>query len=74
MRTDTIEEFEIVRHRALTSGVLYRVITDAGKTEFGGKYTVTCMAIGPDTDEKLEPITGHLKLLNELEQWENARR
>jgi len=39
------------------------VITDAGKTEFHGEPTVTCIAIGPDYSEKIDTITGELSLL-----------
>lgn len=63
VRTDTWEEFGDVINRAKEAGVLYRIIVDAGLTEFDGEPTVTCMAIGPDTDEVLAPITGHLTLL-----------
>lgn len=38
------------------------IITDAGLTEFGGVPTKTCIAIGPDYPERIDPITGHLKL------------
>jgi len=37
-------------------------ITDAGKTFFK-KPTITCGAIGPDAEEKIDKIVGHLKLL-----------
>ena len=43
--------------------VPYAVITDAGKTEFHGEPTVTCIAIGPDYSEKIDKITGDLPLL-----------
>lgn len=39
------------------------LITDAGRTEFGGIPTNTCIAIGPAYVEDIDPITGHLKLL-----------
>lgn len=38
------------------------LITDSGLTEFGGVPTKTVCAIGPDYDEKIDKITGHLKL------------
>ena len=38
------------------------LITDAGKTFFD-KPTVTCLAIGPDKDEKIDRVTAHLKML-----------
>lgn len=38
------------------------LITDSGKTEFDGKPTNTCLAIGPDDAEVVDAITGHLPL------------
>lgn len=37
--------------------------TDAGKTEFKGVPTRTCLAIGPAKSEDVDKITGGLKLL-----------
>jgi len=39
------------------------IIEDAGLTEFGGNVTITAVAICPDDPEKIDKITGHLKLL-----------
>jgi len=44
-------------------GVETHKIVDAGRTEFHGVPTLTCCAFGPDYPERLDPITGHLKLL-----------
>lgn len=41
----------------------YSIIEDAGFTEFHGEKTLTCLAIGPDTSEKIDPVTSHLELL-----------
>lgn len=41
----------------------HAVITDAGKTEFHGEPTITCIAIGPDKSDKIDTITGDLPLL-----------
>lgn len=41
----------------------YALITDCGKTEFGGVPTVTCLGIGPALSEEIDLITGGLKLL-----------
>lgn len=49
--------------KAQSANLLTALITDNGTTEFGGVKTRTCVAIGPDTNERLDPITGHLKLL-----------
>ena len=39
------------------------LIEDNGNTEFHGVKTPTCIAIGPDDAEKIDAITGKLKLL-----------
>lgn len=39
------------------------LITDSGRTEFHGVPTNTCIAIGPDYSNKIDKITGNLKLL-----------
>lgn len=39
------------------------LITDSGLTEFGGVPTHTCIAIGPDFPDRIDPLTATLKLL-----------
>lgn len=39
------------------------LITDAGKTEFHGEETVTCMAAGPYWADEIDEFTRHLSLL-----------
>lgn len=51
-----------VHNKAKEAGLTSVLITDAGLTEFGGTPTRTAVAIGPHDEEKLAPITGHLKL------------
>jgi PTH2 family peptidyl-tRNA hydrolase len=60
---NSFEDLEVLKVSAWQAGIAFTVVTDAGATEFHGKPTVTCMALGPDTDANLDPITGHLKLL-----------
>lgn len=52
-----------IYHKAIASNVNVKLIQDAGLTEFNGIPTLTCLALGPDYSEKIDPITGHLKLL-----------
>lgn len=48
---------------AQKAGIPCALITDNGLTEFHGVKTNTCIAIGPDYESKINPITGHLPLL-----------
>lgn len=57
--TDVVESYEAAKK----AGIPCSLIEDKGLTEFGGKVTITCCAIGPDYPEKIDKITGHLKLL-----------
>jgi peptidyl-tRNA hydrolase, PTH2 family len=47
---------------AKDAGLATALITDAGKTVIA-PGTETCVAIGPDEEEKIDEITGNLKLL-----------
>jgi len=63
VRVDSEEELLSVYDAARVAGLLTVLITDAGLTEFNGVPTNTCIAVGPDTAEALDPITEELKLL-----------
>ena len=63
VRVDSEAELMEIAQKAEDTGLTVHVITDAGHTEFGGVPTKTCLAIGPDEDEKIDAVTGHLKLL-----------
>lgn len=56
------EELLEVYNKAIDSGLKAFLITDHGKTELVGKNR-TAVAIGPDDSEKIDRITGKLKLL-----------
>jgi len=62
VRVDSEEELLEIHEKALAAGLESHLITDSGKTEFK-EPTNTCLAIGPDEAEKIDEITGHLKLL-----------
>lgn len=51
-----------LQDKAADAGISIYPIIDAGLTEFK-EPTLTCCAFGPDENEKLDAITGHLKLL-----------
>ena len=55
------ELFEI-KDKADKNGLITCLIHDAGRTEVSPN-TATCCAIGPDTVQKIDEITGKLKLL-----------
>jgi PTH2 family peptidyl-tRNA hydrolase len=55
-------ELMAVYEQALRAGLVAHLITDGGLTEFGGVPTRTCLAIGPDYDDRIDPITGALEL------------
>jgi PTH2 family peptidyl-tRNA hydrolase len=57
------EELLEIYQKALDKGLPVKLIKDAGLTEFGGVPTLTCLAIGPENEEKIDEVTGHLPLL-----------
>lgn len=57
------EELLEVYQGACASGLITSLIRDAGLTEFDGVPTLTAVAVGPDTEENVDKITGELKLL-----------
>lgn len=56
---DSEEELMKLHEDALEAGLNAHLIRDAGLSEFG-EPTNTCVGIGPDWVENLDPITGHL--------------
>ena len=63
VRVDSEAELLEIEAKANAAGLRVHIITDAGRTEFGGIPTKTCLAIGPDESAAVDAITGHLKLL-----------
>ena len=53
----------------LDAALVVHLITDHGLTEFGGVPTRTCLAVGPDYDDLIAPVTGDLELY-----WDRRRR
>lgn len=62
LQVDSEEALLKVYERAVDAGLEVHLVTDAGLTEFDGEPTKTCLAIGPDYSEKIDTITGDLKL------------
>lgn len=50
-------------NQSVNAGLPVALITDAGLTEFNGVPTKTCIAVGPASSDKIDKITGTLKLL-----------
>mgnify|MGYP000235729913 CR=1 FL=1 len=55
------EEILMLEKKAKEMGILTSLIRDAGLTELE-PGTLTALAIGPDEEEKIDKITGHLPL------------
>lgn len=60
---DSQEELESLVQDAKAENIEVHVCIDNGTTEFHGVKTMTCAAFGPEEEEILNKITGHLKLL-----------
>lgn len=63
VKVDSEEQINNICLAAIEAGLIAESIVDEGRTTFHGVPTLTCAAIGPDTDENLRNITGDLKLL-----------
>ena len=55
---------ELVKYKKLAEEVDLKtaMITDAGRTFFK-KATTTCLSIGPDEEDKIDSVTGSLKMV-----------
>jgi len=60
---DSEEALYDIKAKAIQAKIPCALIVDSGKTEFNGVPTATCIALGPDESEKIDRITGNLKLL-----------
>lgn len=62
VQVDSEEELLKLFQTAKDAGLTSFLVEDLGLTEFNGVKTKTCIAIGPDYSEKIDPVTSHLKL------------
>lgn len=62
LKVKSLDELLKYEQEAEDLGLKTALITDAGKTVFK-EPTTTCLAIGPDEDEKIDQVTGKLKIL-----------
>jgi PTH2 family peptidyl-tRNA hydrolase len=59
---DSEEELREILAKAEESGVMAHLVVDNGRTVFNNILTPTCLALGPDWNEALDELVGHLKL------------
>jgi peptidyl-tRNA hydrolase, PTH2 family len=65
LRVDGENDLMVIYNRAKELGLTVELIEDSGLTEFDGP-TKTCLAIGPDEDEKIDQVTGDAGPLGKL--------
>ena len=61
LRADNEEHLLAIHKQAQEAGLLTALIEDCGNTVFH-EPTITCVGIGPATDDQLASITGDLKM------------
>ena len=62
LKVKDLEELKQYQKLANNNKIITALITDAGRTFFK-EPTITCMAIGPDENSKIDKIIKDLKLL-----------
>jgi len=62
LKVNSLEEILQLAEIADKNNIIYSIIEDKGLTQIP-PGTITCIAIGPDEEDKIEKITGKLKLL-----------
>ncbi len=62
LRVESIEELRQFEALARKEKLVSALITDAGHTTIPSG-TVTCLGIGPDKEEKIDNVTGKLRIL-----------
>ena len=63
LSVDTEKDLLKLRQDAEDAGLIVAIIADAGRTELA-PGTVTAVGIGPADEEKIDKVTGHLKLIS----------
>ena len=62
LKVNSLEELLEIANKAKELGLTVSIIADAGKTQVK-EGTIICIAIGPDEEERIDKVTGSLKLL-----------
>lgn len=60
---ETEDDLFIIKKQCEENNIPFALIKDAGLTEFNNNETYTCIAVGPDENEKIDIITKEYKLL-----------
>ncbi len=63
LKVKDLAELTVYEEKAKRAGLVVAVVTDAGHTHVD-PGTITCMAIGPHEEKRIDSITGNLKLMN----------
>ena len=63
LAVENLEELRQLKEEAEDAGLVVALITDAGRTHIE-PGTTTCLGIGPDDSEKIDKVTGKLKLIS----------
>lgn len=62
LKVSSLSELEDVKKRAISIGLPWKEVTDAGHTQIE-PGTVTCISLGPAPEEIIDKVTKNLKLL-----------
>jgi len=62
LKVRSLEELMEVKREAEKRGLAVALVEDAGLTQLE-PGTVTCLGIGPESEEAVDGVTSHLKLL-----------
>ena len=62
LKASTLDELMLIKKECDKAKIPTALISDAGLTQLESG-TITALAIGPDSEAKIDRITGHLKIL-----------
>ncbi len=62
LKVKNLRELKKYAAKAKKAGLIHALIKDSGRTFFK-RSTITCLGIGPDDEEKIDELTGELKLV-----------
>lgn len=63
LAVEDLEQLLHYRRACEDAGLVCALITDAGHTHLD-PGTITCLGVGPDREEKIDKVTGELKLIS----------